>query len=75
MQFKVTTALLTLILAAASALPYDDEWQYDYYWNQLFAGRVGRTQATEDRSACVVVTESNNGKDYSVRICTADREG
>ena len=75
MQFKVITVLLTLILAAVSALPYDHEWRYGYYWNQLSAGQVARTQATEDRSACVAVTESSNGKDYSVRVCTADKEG
>ena len=75
MQFKVITALLTLSLAAASALPYDHEWQYGHYWNQLSAGRIARTQATEDRSACVAVTQSNNRQNYTVRVCTADSEG
>ena len=77
MQFKIITALLSLSLAAASALPYDHEWRYGYssYWNQLSAGRVARTQATEDRSACVALTELRNGKDYTVRVCTADKEG
>lgn len=76
MQFKlkVTSSLLTL-LAAASALPYDHEWQYGHYRNHLFAGRVVRTQTTEDRSACVAVTESSNGVKYTVRVCTADEEG
>lgn len=75
MQLKVTSALLTL-LVAANALPYDHEWQYDYYWNPLSAGRVVRTQdATVDRSPCVAVTESRNGVDYSVRVCRADQEG
>ena len=76
MQFKVITALLTLSLAAASALPYDHEWRYGYYWNQLSPRRVAaRTQATQDRSACVSVTESRNEKAYNVRVCTADSEG
>ena len=73
-KFKVTSALLTL-LAAASALPYDHEWQYGYYKNQLFAGKVAGTQTTEDRAACVAVTESRNGKNYRVRVCSADEEG
>lgn len=67
-QFKVTSAVLTL-LAAASALPYDQ------YGSQLFAGRVARTQTTEDTSACVAVVHSRNGVNYRVRVCTADEEG
>ena len=75
MQFKVITTLLTLSLAAASALPYDLEW-YGYYWNQPSPGRVARTQATQDKSACVAVTETaKNGKAYNVRVCKADIEG
>lgn len=69
MQFEVITALFTLSLAAASALPYDHEWPYGNYWDQLSSGRVAHTQATQ---ACVVVT---HGNDHSVRICTADKEG
>ena len=76
MQIKVITAFLTLSLAAASALPYDHEWRpHDHYWNQVSSERVARSQATQDRSTCVAVTESNNGKDYSVWVCPADEEG
>ena len=78
---KSTVATLSVLVVVATALPYS-EWNHARYrWNDLFAARsqevpaLVRSQATVVTSACATITETVGGRSYTVRVCTADREG
>ena len=81
MLWQSTVATLSILVAVATALPYD-QWnnaRYRYSWNDLFNQEVGarvRSQAASvDKSSCAAVTETKDGKSYKVRLCEADPEG
>ena len=83
---KSTVATISILVAVAAALPYN-EWNHARYrWNDLFAARdqeVGarvRSQAASvDKSSCAAVTytqeKGGESYSYSVRVCKADPEG
>ena len=78
---KSTIAALSILVAVATAHPYNSEWNNAarYRWNDLFAARgqdVGArvmSQASVELSSCALVTETTT--DARVRICSADKEG
>ena len=84
---KSTIAALSILLAVATAHPYNSEWNNAarYRWNDLFAARgqdVGarvRSQASVELSSCALVTETTTDgmstTSHRVRICSADPEG
>ena len=83
---KSTIAVLSILVAVATAHPYNAEWNNARYrWNDLFAARGqevgarvrGQARAADvEKTSCATVTETRpNGNSYKVRICAADSEG
>ena len=81
---KSTIAALSILVAVATAHPYNSKWNNAarYRWNDLSAARgqnVGarvRSQASVELSSCALVTETTDGiRSHRVRVCSADPEG
>ena len=78
---KSTVAMVSILVAVVTALPYS-KWDHTQYRrNDLFAARdkevdpCVKSQATIITSSCATVTQMMGEKSYRVRICTADPEG
>ena len=71
LPLQVTVTLFSAaLLVSVSAHPYSE-------WGRRLTNMAARDQATipalePDKTACVLLTESLNGQNYPVRICTDD---
>ena len=84
---KSIIAALSILVAVATAHPYNSEWNNAarYRWNDLFAARaqeVGARVMSQarvadvEKTSCATVTETRpNGDSYKVRVCAADAGG